>query len=106
MDDMIYRKDAAKILCNWCGVCPEDKRDIMNCDDICPEFARIPSAQQWIPCSERLPEEGVPVLTQGDGYMVTNKLMVKEDETWFWSGEFVAWTPLPEPYKEDANETD
>lgn len=45
MDDIIYRKDAAKILCNWCGVCPEDKRDIMNCDDICPEFAKIPSAQ-------------------------------------------------------------
>ena len=45
MDDVIYRKDAAKILCNWCGVCPEDKRDIMKCEDICPEFSRIPSAQ-------------------------------------------------------------
>lgn len=55
MDDVIYRKDAAKILCNWCGVCPEDKRDIMICDDICPEFARIPSAQKkghWMPIIE------------------------------------------------------
>lgn len=49
MDDVIYRQDAAKILCNLCGVCPEDKRDIMKCEDICPEFAKIPSAQQWIP---------------------------------------------------------
>lgn len=48
MDDVIYRQDAGKILCNWCGVCPEDKRDIMNCDDICPEFAKIPSAQPEI----------------------------------------------------------
>ena len=46
MDDVIYRKDAANILCDWCDICPKEERDIMHCDDICPEFARIPSAQK------------------------------------------------------------
>lgn len=51
MDELIYRQDAANILCDWCDICPKEERDIMHCDDICPEFARIPSAQKkghWI----------------------------------------------------------
>ena len=43
MSDYIKREDAAKIICDWCGVCG-DRRDIMDCDDICPQFAAIPAA--------------------------------------------------------------
>ena len=28
------RDKALKRLCDWCGVCPEEKRDPMDCDDI------------------------------------------------------------------------
>ena len=45
MDELIYRQDAANILCDWCDICPKEERDIMHCDDVCPQFARLPSAQ-------------------------------------------------------------
>ena len=43
MDDVIYRQDAADFLCDWCGICSKEKRNIMECDDIAPNFANIPS---------------------------------------------------------------
>ena len=49
MDDLIRRQDAADFLCDWCGICSKEKRNIMECDDIAPNFAKIPSSQQWIP---------------------------------------------------------
>ena len=50
MDDVIYRQDAADFLCDWCGICSKEKRNIMKCDDIAPNFARIPSAQHRTFC--------------------------------------------------------
>lgn len=60
----------------------------------------------WIPCSERLPEKGVIVLTQtAKGYMTTNKRVDFDNhETWFWGGNYIAWMPLPKPYREEATE--
>ena len=88
---------------------------------ICAEFIeRLPSAQpeqQWIPCSERLPEEPYGCLvTVWD----TNPVTMDEFENilpYFvgWDGEqwndgdgeqcpfeVVAWMPLPEPYREET----
>ena len=42
MDDLIRRQDAADFLCDWCGICSKEKRNIMECDDIAPNFAKIP----------------------------------------------------------------
>ena len=60
----------------------------------------LPSAQpeqQWIPCSERLPEEG--------GYYLTTT-MYQEVYCDYWNGDnydrtemVIAWMPLPEPWK-------
>ena len=69
------------------------------------------NSSEWIPCSERLPEEGAVVLVS-----------LEEDEDWSWVRlvregyydegywfdtdgahyglEILAWMPLPEPYKE------
>lgn len=60
---------------------------------------------QWIPCSERLPEEDQQVFVYlfdaspyiawfCDGRWHTEEFMLDEDE------EPAAWMPLPEPYKE------
>lgn len=92
---------------------------------------KLPSAQQWTPCSERLPEEN------GD-YLVTIKLNIyvsnicsvigyandlyevdeydfhdkKGVSGWFfYDSEYgfgeetnvIAWMPLPEPYKEEQH---
>lgn len=84
---------------------------------------KLPSANQWIPCSERLPEEDKDVLityqyqegegdrshsycditTYGDGYFGGRKCSFKEWRApfeYFHSNyEVVAWMPLPDPWK-------
>lgn len=87
----------------------------------------LPSAQQWIPCSERLPEEYGEFLVT-----MTEKAKAKDlgfdiDETYIrkmrydsngwhlpihipsWINEAVkdevlAWMPLPEPYKTESED--
>ena len=59
----------------------------------------------WIPCSERLPEANQKVLTcDKDGWISVNVNMpyigVRND---FECGYYVAWQPLPQPYKENEN---
>ena len=61
-----------------------------------------PSRPHWIPCSERLPEVGAVLITDG------NEILIGEyygDSTWSVDGcdynpdlEKIAWMPLPEPY--------
>ena len=70
----------------------------------------LPSAQQWIPCSERLPEKEKPVLICLDDGTITDGIFYGIGEIIEWDGamdercfdvdEVVAWMPLPEPYKE------
>lgn len=69
-------------------------------------FRVLPSAQpeqQWIPCSERLPEHG-------GWYIVTRRINKDNDRCvgllwystahgWEWDNA-IAWMPLPEPYRE------
>ena len=72
-------------------------RDFMEMYEIIRD---LPSANQWIPCSERLPEK--------DGrYWISTKTITCEDN--FENGEFVfyrsnvlAWLPLPEPWRGEA----
>lgn len=61
---------------------------------------------QWIPCSERLPEENVPVLGTfkfqgGNACLTTERIIVNGEERWSASCGMtpIAWMPLPEPYK-------
>ena len=59
----------------------------------------LPSAQQWIPVSERLPEDGIEVVTvDKDGDYEINHIIDKEDGEWYWRGT-IAWMPLPKPWK-------
>ena len=60
----------------------------------------IPPTQQWILCSERLPEERKSVLTwMNDDYYEINHLIDSDNGEWFLDG-VVAWMPLPTPYTE------
>ena len=69
-------------------------------------------AQQWIPCSERLPVEGESVLLCDRYGDMTLGRLVRTDEGYKWDiyawwndiDDWNAWMPLPEPYKEKDNE--
>lgn len=61
---------------------------------------------KWIPCSERLPEEkGRYLITTkrfGDFVVDWNIFMIGTkiiQEGWLYSGDVIAWMPMPEPYK-------
>ena len=69
----------------------------------------MPSAQQWIPCSEKLPEEGQEVLfSTKTGTVQIGKYSDRGClNSWFsycdkcraWNNVVNAWMPLPEPYR-------
>ena len=73
-------------------------------------LANFPTVNQWIPCSERLPEEGTEVLGTDDHgcirHVVKDKSALYEFATYeeMMHINIVAWQPLPEPYKEEKND--
>ena len=73
-----------------------------------------PRVEEWIPCSERLPEEKEPVLVQWEKYdRHLNITITYLDVMWLDdaeeevfetingmpNGKVVAWQPLPEPWE-------
>ena len=76
----------------------------------------LPPAQQWIPCSKRLPEDWVPVLVtlkrpeslpawikaKPENYFHIVDIDVCENGEWTVNKKNVtAWMPLPDPYIAD-----
>lgn len=124
--DLIERQAAIDALVRDCKGSDEG---MLNMYDIICDLKELPSAQpkqQWIPCSERLPEvhesgnsfsgiymQSVPVLVYGicEGEENAQFHVVTYcddlDGNTYWSTALdavtitgvIAWMPLPEPYK-------
>ena len=71
----------------------------------------VPSAQpepQWIPCSERLPEEDQICIVTDDTQRCAYEYGFHNDtydevNGWTYLGhKIIAWMPLPEPYKGES----
>ena len=111
MEDVIYRQDAVDALQKEInkGIPPFD--DVMGSIRCGVRLARniiedLPSAQQWIPCSEMLPmDEGVYLVTDDSGrvaWVEKSWFMWCDDGSPFWEyANVTAWMPLPKPYKEE-----
>lgn len=68
------------------------------------EPVRSLPADQWIPCSERLPEDEQDVIGTTDEGIAEKVWYNKHSKTWYGSPftrrkTVTAWMPLPEPYK-------
>lgn len=110
MDDLISRQDAIEILGKHCN---RDYGKVCGKDCECIEYMAMrdtPSAQQWIPCSEKLPNIGESVLfSVGHGLYVSEGCL-RADGRWAqfrWDAiqqDYMvdAWMPLPEPYKGES----
>lgn len=66
-------------------------------------------AQRWIPCKERLPEEGEYYLVtrQYFGWNCTEYREIdiaKSDFNEWGKANVIAWCELPEPYKEESDD--
>ena len=104
MHDLISRQAAIdailhnqEVYSNNFGNDPIDKYTIAIIDNDAQTIAQLPSAQRWIPASERLPEK--------DGYYLTTTMYYQVHRD-YWNGDnwdrtemVIAWMPLPEPYK-------
>ena len=75
------------------------------------EQAELEYAGGWIPCIERLPEENQEVMLQDFYGNITIEKMKTNDgakgfscgDWWSSANNYVAWHPLPAPYKEKEN---
>lgn len=121
--DLIRRQDAIDAVKRICWNCSNT-----ICHDLIGEVSALqalPPAQQWIPCSERLPEVS-------EAYIVSGKQKYEFETEWSYfvdvavldpTGEgyigpwqtfvdwkegqetyITAWMKLPEPYKGEENE--
>lgn len=106
MNDAISRAAALAVVEKMYKLCEGNLSDYHDLLVAC--ITDLTPAQQWIPCSERLPEPGVNVLVDvayiPEGYRFPLADMIGEDGEWIncdgsnWFA--VAWMPIPEPYKE------
>lgn len=107
MTDLINRQDAINAIKDWGLI---DGLSEGEAIEILEDIEKVPSAQQWIPCSERLPEAGNFVLgTESDGIVDTWVLQKSFTGKYYWTDSFeerafdletvIAWMSLPKPYE-------
>ena len=113
--DYIRRQDAIYALAVYIHNVDKVMGNGLLSEDDCKDSAHsvlddVPSAQRWIPCSERLPEEGVEVMTTFE--IISNGKTRVEQGSYLYHGwclaydnlrlashiRVIAWMPLPEPY--------
>lgn len=98
--------DADALKAQMKDVCMGIMSGIISYDEPLKTITNAPtlSTQQWIPCSERLPENDEMVLVSCEtkkGIKVINRAYYM-DGYWHGSGTMSgvkAWMPLPEPYE-------
>lgn len=105
--DLISRQAAIDEIKNY------DPSQIWDTADVEVWVNALPSAQQWIPCSERPPKVREWVLCQCRAGIM-DVLRLTEDGDWnkdyphteYMRNFVIAWMPLPEAYKGEDHETD
>lgn len=110
MNDLISRQEALKtyqkIVCK--GICCYDCRAVDRDGNCVVEdwLKALPSAQQWISCSERLPNvDGnyIVTLSYTEGFKFSfvdiDNFSAYERQWDIYGSDVTAWMLLPEPYE-------
>ena len=108
--DTISRQDAVALVNR--AIRGTDNKEIQEYlfDGLRKDMWSLPSAEpktEWIPCSERLPEENEVVLTQARFADDIKMAVSARIDYNYWTGwgtrevNVVAWMPLPKPWKGD-----
>jgi len=111
-DDAIHRGDVLTAINDFCQ-CVEEYGAYNKLYDFVeniPSVKVVEKVDEWIPVSERLPEEnGVYLACYEDATVLLDWFNGK----WFFHGKnpaveetgtIIAWMPLPEPYKAESEE--
>ena len=107
MDDVIYRQEAIDTLTTECSWTFYDEHGQLtpNGEEILGALKKIPSAQRWILCSERMPyyDEEILVSYRGRVRIASRTRNDKEYPWYIIDGRFNvntvdAWMPRPKPY--------
>ena len=118
-NDLIKRSDVEQMLTALGGCDASDKEAAgwdKAIDAALEGLRKIESADRWIPCSERLPDEGKEVLISYDYDSFDIEMTPKrylgvmigcyEYSEWWssdeWTDGVTAWYPLPEPWEGDS----
>ena len=108
MDDLISREYALKALDEMSYKSPHESATSVvrkkHFGEILEKFImQQPSAQRWIPCSERLPDSQEDVLCDEDGHVILG-FYTDEEIGWHDTHSYriypTAWMPLPEPFND------
>jgi hypothetical protein len=59
----------------------------------------VQKEQRWIPCSKRLPEDGLYLVTTSKGQVQVHVFSHNGNSEEYWMRCNKAWMPLPEPYR-------
>ena len=102
MSDAISRQEAINVINKYADRDITSTEKAVACDYCIELLKNLSSEQQWIPCSDRLPQTGTNVLV----YYKDNDEhigVIYGARPYLWEGDTytpIAWMPLPEPYKE------
>jgi hypothetical protein len=96
---MISREEAIEII-KYASAFNSANSPLTKALDMAIEALSQPPADQWIPCSEELPEGYTAVIAcSTDGDIHLNHYMTERGYWYYYKDEITAWMPLPEPYK-------
>lgn len=107
MDDVIYRQEAIDNMAMVIWGYPNEIYPLLNDMDMALQLAKdglmgVPTAQQWIPCSERLPDQNGKYLVVGRQKAIN--ILKFDGGRWYGKWGVVAWMPLPSPYREEVSD--
>ena len=105
MDDLISRQAVLEATSTTLKITGKENAETVYkyIKKLCDDIKALPSAQQWIPCSERLPDQNGKYLVVGRQKAIN--ILKFDGGRWYGKWGVVAWMPLPDCYQgENAND--